>query len=136
MKYIYIYLVAAVVFLAIDAVWLGYVARDFYKSRMGDLLLDQPRFGIAAGFYAIYVIGLLYFAVVPGLNAGSIGLTALNAALFGMFCYMTYDATNLSVMRGFDATVAVVDVIWGTVLSTFAACVTFWVARSFSLWHG
>jgi uncharacterized membrane protein len=136
MKYIYVYLVAAVVFLAIDAVWLGYVARDFYKARMGDLLLDQPRFGIAAGFYAIFVIGLLYFAVVPGLNAGSLGLTALNAALFGMFCYMTYDATNLAVVRGFDTTVAVVDVIWGTVLSTFTACVTFWVARSFSLWHG
>lgn len=136
MKYVGLYLVAAVIFLAIDALWLGYVARDFYKNRLGDLLLAEPRFGIAAAFYALYIIGLLYFAVVPGLSAASIGLTALNAALFGLFCYMTYDATNLSTVEGFDATVAIVDVIWGTALTTFTAVVTYWIARSFSLWQG
>jgi uncharacterized membrane protein len=136
MKFVYVYLVAAVVFLAIDAVWLGYLARDFYKERLGDLLLEQPRFGVAAGFYAIFVIGLLYFAIVPGLQAESLGLAVFNAALFGMFCYMTYDATNLSTMRGFPVVVALVDVAWGTFLSAFTAAVTFTVARSFSLWHG
>lgn len=136
MKYVWIYLVAAVVFLAIDAVWLGYVARDFYKNRIGDLLLDSPRFGIAAGFYAIFVIGLVYFAIAPALAAGSFWLAVFNAALFGMFCYMTYDATNLSTMRGFDATVAVVDIVWGATLSAFTAGVTYLVARAFSLWHG
>lgn len=136
MKYISIYLVAAVLFLAIDAVWLGYVARDFYKSRIGALLLEQPRLGIAAGFYALYVVGLVYFAIVPGLKADSIGLTAFNAALFGMFCYMTYDATNLSTMKGFDPVVAVVDIAWGTVLTALVASVTHWLARSFALWQG
>jgi uncharacterized membrane protein len=135
MKYIYLYLVAAVVFLAIDAIWLGYVARDFYKERLGALLLDQPRLGIAAGFYALYVIGLLYFAVVPGLNAQSFALAAFNGALFGMFCYMTYDATNLSTMRGFSGTVAVVDVLWGTMLSAFTASVAYWVAKTIGFWH-
>ncbi|VVT24029.1 DUF2177 family protein [Rhizobium sp. EC-SD404] len=136
MKFVWVYLVAAVVFLAIDAIWLGYVARDFYKDRLGSLLLDRPRFGIAAGFYAIFVIGLIYFAIAPGLNAGSFWLTVFNAGLFGMFCYMTYDATNLSTIRGFDTTVAIVDTLWGTALSAFTAGVTYFIARTFSLWHG
>lgn len=136
MKYIGIYLVAAVIFLSIDALWLGYLARDFYRERLGAILLEQPRLGVAAGFYALYVAGLLYFAVIPALNAGSIGLAAFNAALFGMFCYMTYDATNLATVKGFDATVAVADVVWGTFLSTFTACVTYWAAHRFSLWDG
>ncbi|WP_099866822.1 DUF2177 family protein [Pararhizobium haloflavum] len=135
MKFFWVYLVAAFIFLAIDAVWLGYVARDFYKSRMGDLLLDQPRFAIAAGFYAIFVIGLVYFAIAPGLAAGSFWLAVFNAGLFGMFCYMTYDATNLSTMKGFDATVAMVDIIWGAALSAFTAGVTYAIASAFSLWH-
>lgn len=136
MQYLSIYLVAAVVFLAIDAVWLGYVARDFYKNRIGEILLDQPRFAIAAAFYAFYVVGLIYFAVAPGLVAESVWLAVGNAALFGMFCYLTYDATNLSTMRGFDPVVAVVDVVWGAGLSAFTAGVTYWAARTFSLWHG
>lgn len=136
MKYVGLYLVAVAIFLAIDALWLGYVAREFYKNRLGDLLLAEPRLGIAAGFYALYVIGLLYFAVVPGLNAASIGLTALNGALFGLFCYMTYDATNLSTVKGFDATLAIVDVTWGTALTAFTAVATYWIARVFSLWQG
>lgn len=136
MKHLSIYLIAAVVFLAIDAVWLGYVARDFYKARIGGLLLEQPKFAIAAGFYAIYVVGLLYFAVLPGLRSDSMGLAAFNAALFGMFCYMTYDATNLSTMKGFDPVVAVVDIAWGAALSAFTAAVTFWAAQRLSLWQG
>jgi uncharacterized membrane protein len=136
MKFVWVYLVAAVVFLTIDAIWLGYVARDFYKDRLGSLLLDRPRFGIAAGFYAIFVIGLIYFAIAPGLNAQSFGLTVFNAFLFGLFCYMTYDATNLSTIKGFDTTVAVVDTLWGATLSAFTAGVTYFVVRTFSLWHG
>lgn len=136
MKYIGIYLVAAVIFLSIDALWLGYLARDFYRERLGAILLEQPRLGVAAGFYALYVAGLLYFAVIPALNAGSIGLAAFNAALFGMFCYMTYDATNLSTVKGFDATLAIVDVTWGTALTAFTAVATYWIARVFSLWQG
>lgn len=136
MKYVSVYLVAAVVFLTIDALWLGYIARDFYKERLGELLLARPRFGVAAGFYAIYVVGLVYFAIAPGLAAGSFWLAVLNAGFFGALCYMTYDATNLATMRGFDTTVAVVDIAWGTVLSAFTAGVAYLVARSLSLWQG
>ena len=124
MKPVAAYLIALVVFLALDALWLGIVARSFYMSRIGELILDQPRWGIAVIFYALYVVGLVYFAIMPGLAAGSTGTAALNGALFGFFSYLTYNATNLSTLEGYDAVVAAVDTGWGTMLGATVAGVT------------
>ena len=124
MRYATAYGIALVIFLALDALWLGVVARGFYMSRMGDLMADQPRWGIALMFYVIYVVGLVYFAIVAGMDELSWQTAAFNGALFGFFCYLTYDATNLAVLKGYDPVLAVVDVIWGTVLSATAAGAT------------
>ncbi len=133
MKYLTAYGIAIVIFLVLDAIWLGIVARSFYVTRMGDLLLDQPRWGFAVAFYLIYVVGLIYFAVSTGMANGSVGTAALNGALFGFFCYLTYDATNLAVLRGYDVVVAGVDVVWGTVLSAAVAAGTILAMRLFGL---
>jgi uncharacterized membrane protein len=121
MKYASAYGIALVIFLIMDAIWLGVVARSFYAERMGDLLLDQPRWGIAAIFYAVFVVGIVYFAVVPGLDRASWAHAALNGGLFGFFAYLTYNATNLSVLRGYDPVVAIVDTSWGAFLGALVA---------------
>lgn len=133
MKYATAYGVALVIFLIMDALWLGVVARGFYTSRMGELLLDQPRWGVAAIFYALYIVGLVYFAVVPGMASGSWVTGAFNGALFGFFAYLTYNATNLSVLRGYDPVVAVVDTSWGTIMG---AVVAGGATLAVNAWHG
>ena len=124
MRYAVAYVVALVVFLAIDLTFLGYVARSFYVERMGALMADQPRWGVAFVFYALYVAGLLYFVIAGAMDARDWTAAALNGALFGFFCYLTYDFTNLAVMKGYDPVLAVVDTIWGTVLTGTVAAVT------------
>lgn len=43
MKTLFIGCLAALATLAVlDALWLGIVRREFYKARLGQLLLDQP----------------------------------------------------------------------------------------------
>jgi uncharacterized membrane protein len=133
MKYVNAYGIAVVVFLVVDAIWLGVVARGFYASRMGDIILDQPRWGVAAVFYVVYVAGLVYFAIGVGMEQDSVRVAALNGALFGFFCYLTYDATNLAVLKGYDPVVAIVDVAWGTVLSGTVAAATILVMRTLGL---
>jgi uncharacterized membrane protein len=130
MKYAGAYGIALVIFLAIDAVWLGIVARGFYASRMGELLLDQPRWGVAVIFYAVFVVGLVYFAISTGMESGDWRTAAFNGALFGFFCYLTYDATNLAVLKGYDPVVAVVDTIWGGVLGGVVSGSTILVMRA------
>ncbi len=121
MKYASAYGIALVIFLVMDAVWLGIVARGFYMARIGDLILDQPRWGVAAVFYAIYIVGLVYFAISVGMAERSWQTAAFNGALFGFFAYLTYNGTNLAVLRGYDGVVAVVDTLWGASVGAIVA---------------
>lgn len=131
MKYAIAYVVALVVFLALDFLWLGVVAKSFYAERMGDLMLAQPRWLVAILFYLVFIVGLVYFAIASGLDARSWQTAAFNGALFGFFCYLTYDATNLAVLKGYDPVVAIVDTLWGTVLGAATAGATVAIVTAF-----
>lgn len=128
--YLVAYVSSAVAFLGLDMLWLGLVARDFYRRGYGDMLLDQPLYAPAAGFYMFYVVGIVFFAVMPALQSGS-WLTAVGyGALLGLLCYGTYDMTNLATLKGWPVSVALVDMAWGTVLTGTAALIGFLAARS------
>lgn len=121
------YLATALIFLAIDAVWLGYVAKRFYFERLGHLLLEKPLLGTAAAFYVIYMIGVLVFAVAPGLEAGNPVVAAGYGALFGLCAYATYDITNYVTLRDWPLEVSIVDTIWGAVLTSVSAGLGTWL---------
>jgi len=109
----------------IDLAWLGLVAKDFYRARLGDLMRPDPRWGAAILFYLLYVAALLVFAVLPGLERASLArATALGAGL-GCICYCTYDLTNLALAKGFPTIVAVVDIAWGTILGAAVSAAAF-----------
>jgi len=71
----------------------------------------------------------LVFVVLPGLESGSLQTTLLRAALFGLITYATYDLTNLATLKGWPLTVTLVDLLWGTVLSTAVSYVGFVAGR-------
>jgi len=131
MQYLAAYLATAAIFLLIDVLWLGYIAKDFYFSRLGELLLEKPNLSVAAVFYAVYVIGIVIFAVGPALKYGSWQTALVYGALFGFFCYATYDMTNLATLKGWPVTIVVVDIIWGTVLTGTSALLGYLITRQF-----
>ncbi|MCB1426174.1 MAG: DUF2177 family protein [Zhengella sp.] len=133
MKYAVAYLAAMAAFLVLDFIWLGYVAKNFYWSRMDGLLLDQPRMGVAAVFYVIWVAGLLWFALVPAMTTGVLSTAVVNGALFGLFTYLTYNGTNLAVLKGYDPVVAVTDTGWGVLVGALSAGGAFLVLRAMGL---
>jgi uncharacterized membrane protein len=121
--YIKLYFATFIAFLAIDAVWLGLVARTFYRKYIGFLMAPNPNWLAAIIFYLLFVVGILVLAVLPGLDANSLKTTLLRGALLGLIAYATYDLTNLATLKDWPLTVTVVDLIWGTVLSTAVSCV-------------
>lgn len=131
MKYVSAYGVALVIFLVLDFLWLGVVAKSFYAARMGDLMLDHPRWGAAAIFYLLYLIGLVYFAISGGFAGAGWAIAARDGALFGFFTYLTYNATCLSVLKGFDPAVAVVDTLWGTAMGAIVSGATVLIVTAF-----
>lgn len=112
------YVFTLIPFLVLDAIWLGLVAPSFYKSQIGHLMTDTPNFLAAGIFYLLYVVGMVVF--VTG-REGTLKETLLHGAFFGFIAYATYDLTNLATLQGWPVLVTVVDLIWGTFLSTTTA---------------
>lgn len=129
MQYVVAYVASAVVFFGLDLLWLGMIAKGFYARQLGDLLSDQPNLSVAALFYAVYVGGIVLFAISPALQAHS-WLTALVLGFFlGLVAYGTYDMTNLATVRGWPIAMSVVDLTWGSCLTAIAAAAGYAVVR-------
>jgi uncharacterized membrane protein len=131
-KPIIAYLATLTAFLAIDMVWLTWLARATYVAEMGDLIRKQPNLVAAMAFYLLYAAGLTYFAVLPGFKSGSALQGLLLGAGLGLVAYGTYDLTNLSVMNGFGVKIALIDLLWGTFLSGITAMLVVASLQKFS----
>ncbi len=129
MKLILSYFLTTLVFFAIDLTWLGLVAKKFYWEQLGDLLKENVNWTAALIFYLIYIVGIFIFSILPAVESGSFKTAILYGALFGFFCYATYDLTNLATMKGFPVKVAIVDMIWGSVLTGSVATAGFFITR-------
>ncbi len=129
MKYLLAYAAAAAVMLALDVVWIGFIAKPLYQNGIGHLMAEQPKLWIAASFYLIYAAGLMLFAITPYAMTASLGKVAMTAALFGFFAYATYDLTNWATLKNWPANVALVDMAWGSLASAVAAVAGAYVFR-------
>jgi uncharacterized membrane protein len=118
-------LVAGGVMGVLDFIWLGTVAKMFYRTQIGKLLLDKPNMTAAVLFYIVYVVGVVTFVISPALEKGSLSYALTRGALFGFVAYATYDLTNLATMKGFTNRVVVVDLLWGTLLTATVAGLTY-----------
>lgn len=124
------YAVTAVIFFAMDFVWLSLALNALYKPQLGALLLDKPNMPVAAGFYLLYVVGLLAFAVMPALAQGDWTRALWGGALLGLVAYGTYDMTNLATTAGWSPVVSIADMAWGTFVSAVSATAGFFIVRA------
>ncbi|MEO5851619.1 MAG: DUF2177 family protein [Nocardioides sp.] len=118
------YLVAAVVFLVLDLVWLSLVAQSLYEHFLGDLLADSPNAAAAFVFYAIFVAGLVYFVIAPAVAEQSARTALVRGAAFGFVTYATWDLTSLAVIEGFPVGIVPIDMAWGTFLAATVSTTT------------
>ena len=129
--YLKLYLVTIPIFFAIDIIWLGVVARGFYRRQLDFILSPQVNWTAAVCFYLMYIAGIIFFAVRPALSSGSWRQAAALGALFGFFTYATYDLTNMATIKEWPLIIVVVDIIWGICLCTLVASISFASSRWF-----
>jgi uncharacterized membrane protein len=122
--YVLLWAIAFVLLLIIDMIWLMWLGRGFYVEEIGGLLLEQPNLIAAFGFYALYIAGLVYLVIAPAAEADSVMKAVISGAVFGLVAYATYDLTNLAVMKGFTLKIALIDMVWGMVLSAAVSGLT------------
>jgi uncharacterized membrane protein len=117
-RYVVLYLATLVVIVPVDFWFLGVVAKSFFTTQVGDML-GEPRLAPAILFYLLYAVGILVF--VSGPAAATWPSTLLYGALFGLFCYATFELTALSLLKHWTWPVLALDVSWGTVVTAVSA---------------
>jgi uncharacterized membrane protein len=120
-QYIAGFFVMIIAILVIDLLWLGVVAKNFYRAQLRGLMLDKPLWPAALLFYALFTIGSLYFVVSPAVTAHDAVQALWRGGLFGFFGYQLYDLTNLATLKNWPVTMVVVDIAWGTFLTGMTA---------------
>lgn len=125
LKLITSYLIAFLSFFALDMVWLGLIAKNYYKQKLGFILSDNPNWVAAIVFYLIFIGGILFFAVNPSLKEGRWQTAILNGVLLGALCYATYDLTNMATIAKWPIEIVIIDIIWGMVLTGSVSVITY-----------
>jgi len=131
MDYLKMYIVALLIFLAIDFLWLGLIARTFYQNQIGHLMAERVNWVAAIVFYLLFVVGLVYFVLAPSLEAESILRAFLVGGFFGFIAYATYDLTNLATLKDWPVLVTIVDLFWGAFLGSLTSGLSYIVIHYF-----
>lgn len=126
---IFSYLLTFLVFLIVDMLWLGVIAKSIYQKYLGGFLSDNVNWTAAFIFYFIFVLGISIFAIYPSVNKNSVNNAILMGALFGFFTYATYDLTNLATLKGWPLSIVFIDIIWGSFLSAFVSFSGFYIVK-------
>ena len=132
-QYIIHYIVVFAIFLAIDFAWLSTAGRTIYISEIGSLLRDKPNFLVAFLFYALFALGLLVFIIEPSTSSGLTKQAVFLGGFFGLVAYATYDLTNLATLKGFTTKIAIIDMLWGAVLSSVVTALSLTAFRLFKI---
>jgi uncharacterized membrane protein len=123
--YLKLYALTVPVFFLIDMIWLGSLAKKFYGDNIGHLLSEKVNWKAALVFYFIYIVGILFYSVVPTLQGGDWQEAFLLGSTFGFFTYATYDLTNLATLKKWPVKVVLVDIVWGMILCGTVASLSF-----------
>ena len=115
-KLIQLYIATAILFFAIDILWLGVIAKNFYNKHLGRFFRERVNWTAAIIFYSLFILGIMIFAILPGTSSASLGRTVTLGVLYGLFTYATYDLTNLATLKDWPVKIVVVDILWGMVL--------------------
>jgi uncharacterized membrane protein len=129
MQFVTAYAAALLAFGIVDLIWLSSMANVLYRPVLGDILLPSLRVPPAVVFYLMFPVGIVTFAVLPGLKADSIATAAFYGLLFGAFAYATYDLTNYATLRNWTLQITLIDIAYGAAASAFAAAIATWAAQ-------
>ena len=124
------FFIALAVFFILDVIWIGFVAKNFYRKQIGFLLADTVNWMAAVSFYLLFVAGLVFFVIHPALQAGVLMHALVHGALFGLVTYASYDLTNLALTKDWPLRVTLIDLCWGVFLSASVSSVTFLVVSA------
>lgn len=116
----------------LDGIWLLFIAKQFYQKHIGFLIGSSVNFTPVLFFYPLYSFGTLLLVVMPAIEAGSWVEALWRGALMGFIAYAAYDLTNQATISGWPTVVTIVDILWGTVVTSAVSVIAFFVITHFN----
>lgn len=126
-----LYLITLSIILILDYLWLGIIAKSFYKQQLDFLLRDNINWIPAILFYLLFATALIYFIYLPFSTRSYVTLIA-SAFFFGIMVYATYDLTNMATIKNWPLIVTIIDIFWGGVLATLTIVITKFIFEKFA----
>ena len=120
------YLAVLVAVVGLDAVWLGVLTADLYRSEMGSLMADSVRVVPAVLFYLLYPLALVYLVLWN--QPSGWRDAALRSAVLGLAAYGAYNLTNLAIVRDWPLGLSLIDWTWGAVVSGLGGSAGYWAS--------
>ena len=134
LKYLITYLATGAAFAALDAIYLTVAGQRVYRPLLDYALADAPKLPAAVVFYLVYVLGVLMLAILPNKDLG-LAKTAMAGAMLGAMAYATYDLSNQATLKVWATHITVIDICWGTFLTTVGASAGYlawrWASKTF-----
>ena len=125
MNYLREYGITFIIFFAVDLLWLGIFAKNFYNKHLGYILSPSPNWFAAIAFYLLYIVGIIFFVINPAIEKGSLSYALFAGMFFGFITYATYDLTNLATIKDWPLLITVIDLIWGIFLGGLVSLIVY-----------
>tara|TARA_B100001540_G_C15477967_1_gene493237 strand:+ start:90 stop:503 length:414 start_codon:yes stop_codon:yes gene_type:complete len=122
-------LIASIIFLIIDVIWLSFATKSFYRPLLGDLISDKPVLWAAGLFYVLYMFGMAVIVIQPCIEPNGLTKSLYTGFIFGLVAYGTYNLTNMAVIKDWSPTVVFVDMFWGGFLTSVSATTGIYLAK-------
>ena len=124
--------IAAIVFGTLDAIWLSWAGPNLYRPVIGEIMAENFNMAAAGVFYVLYLLGMVWFAIRPGIESGNVGAALLNGVLLGALCYATFDLTSQAVFKVWATKISVFDILWGAFATGTTSAIATWLALRFA----
>ncbi len=132
MSTIVTYLSMLIFFLIVDAIMIIKVINPMFRENIGEVMKEDINLVIAAIFYLFFVIGIYWFGTNTGIKSNSVFLGVASAVFLGLLAYGTYEITNYVTIKGWTTKMAIMDILWGGILSGMTAYVGILVNKFFN----
>jgi uncharacterized membrane protein len=127
-SYFKVYILAFLVFILIDSIWLGLIAKKLYKKQIGFLMKENFDMKVALIFYLVFIVGLVFFVLNNAIINQSWQYALFAGMFYGFITYATYDITNLATIKDWPVMLTVIDIIWGSLLCGTTSIITYLIA--------
>lgn len=126
-NYIKIYIMTFIIFIGVDLIWLGLLAKDFYRDQLADFLRAKYNMKAAILFYVVYIAGIIFFVLDRAIDLGSWQYALFGGMFYGLITYATYGLTNYSTIKNWPLKLSIVDIAWGTILGGLTSYISYLV---------